>query len=73
MTSLAVTGRLSGPIFTREARFAYPLSFFWLAQIYATFVRDTDALAKLPEAERADWQKFWAEVGALLKRVSAAK
>jgi hypothetical protein len=29
---------LSGPIFTREARFAYPLSFFWLAQIYATFV-----------------------------------
>jgi tetratricopeptide (TPR) repeat protein/tRNA A-37 threonylcarbamoyl transferase component Bud32 len=36
-------------------------------------VRDADALAKLPEAERADWQKFWAEVGALLKRVSAAK
>jgi len=46
---LAVTGRLSGPIFTREARFAYPLSFFWLAQIYATFVGHTSArIAILP-------------------------
>jgi hypothetical protein len=32
-------------------------------------VRDKDALAKLPEAERATWQQFWADVDALLQRV----
>ena len=31
-------------------------------------VREADALAKLPEAERKVWQAFWAEVDALLKR-----
>jgi serine/threonine-protein kinase len=28
-------------------------------------VRDADALAKLPEVERADWQRFWQDVEAL--------
>ena len=31
-------------------------------------VRDADALAKLPEDERKDWQALWADVDALLKR-----
>jgi tetratricopeptide (TPR) repeat protein len=31
-------------------------------------VRDKEALAKLPEAERADWKKLWADVEALLKK-----
>jgi tetratricopeptide (TPR) repeat protein/tRNA A-37 threonylcarbamoyl transferase component Bud32 len=31
-------------------------------------VRDKVALAKLPEAERKDWAKLWAEVDALLKK-----
>jgi tetratricopeptide (TPR) repeat protein len=31
-------------------------------------VRDAAALAKLPEAERAAWQKLWADVADLLKR-----
>ena len=31
-------------------------------------VRDPDALAKLPEAERKDWQSLWADVDALLRR-----
>src|SRR5262249_42540191 len=29
-------------------------------------VRDKDALARLPEAERAGWAKLWAEVDSLL-------
>jgi serine/threonine-protein kinase len=29
-------------------------------------IRDPDALAKLPVAERAEWQAFWQEVGALI-------
>jgi serine/threonine-protein kinase len=31
-------------------------------------VRDPAALATLPEANRADWQRLWADVGALLQR-----
>jgi hypothetical protein len=31
-------------------------------------VRDAIALAKLPEAERKEWQALWADVEALLKR-----
>ncbi len=33
-------------------------------------IRDAEALAKLPEAERKDWQALWAEVDALLKTAS---
>jgi serine/threonine-protein kinase len=36
-------------------------------------VRDAAALDKLPEAERAEWQKFWSEVAELLKRTEEAK
>jgi hypothetical protein len=31
-------------------------------------IRDPEALAKLPEAERREWQALWGEVDALLKR-----
>ena len=31
-------------------------------------VRDTAAVAKLPEAERAAWQTLWADVAELIKR-----
>jgi len=36
-------------------------------------VRDADALAKLPEAERETWRKLWADVDALLAKVNMAK
>jgi serine/threonine protein kinase/tetratricopeptide (TPR) repeat protein len=36
-------------------------------------VRDAAALAKLPEAERIAWQKFWADVAELLKRTDEPK
>jgi len=31
-------------------------------------IRDKDALAKLPAEERAEWEKLWADVAALLKK-----
>jgi hypothetical protein len=34
-------------------------------------VRDPAALAKLPGAEPADWQKLWADVAALLQKAEA--
>ena len=34
-------------------------------------VRDAAALAKLPEPGRAEWQKLWADVAALLKKAEA--
>jgi hypothetical protein len=36
-------------------------------------LRDPGALAKLPEAERADWQKLWQDVDALRKRAAEPK
>ncbi len=36
-------------------------------------VRDSDALAKLPEPERAAWRALWADVTALQKRVQDQK
>jgi hypothetical protein len=41
----------------------------WLAETDFTRVRDSVALAKLPEAERQDWQKLWAEVQELFAKV----
>jgi Tfp pilus assembly protein PilF len=36
-------------------------------------VRDADALDQLPEAERADWRKLWADVDALLQKAAPQK
>jgi tetratricopeptide (TPR) repeat protein len=36
-------------------------------------VRDTDALAKLPEAEGAEWRELWQDVEVLLKRAAESK
>src|SRR5207244_1277834 len=40
----------------------------WKTDTDFACVRDAAALAKLPEAERAAWQKLWADVAALQKR-----
>jgi hypothetical protein len=40
----------------------------WQAYPDLAGVRDAAALAGLPEAERADWQRFWADVQALLEK-----
>jgi hypothetical protein len=40
----------------------------WLRDGDFNGVRGPEALAKLPEAERAGWQKLWADVAATLAR-----
>ena len=40
----------------------------WLDDPDFAGVRGPDALAKLPEAERPDWQKLWADVADTLAR-----
>ena len=42
----------------------------WLEDTDLVSVRGPDALAKLPEAERKDWQKLWADVAALLQKAA---
>jgi tetratricopeptide (TPR) repeat protein len=41
----------------------------WKGDKDLTGVRDAGALAKLPEEERADWRRFWADVDDLLARL----
>jgi tetratricopeptide (TPR) repeat protein len=43
----------------------------WLEDTDFVGVRAEGPLAKLPEAERKEWQKFWADVAELLKRAQA--
>jgi hypothetical protein len=42
----------------------------WLKDPDFTGVRGSQALANLPEAERKQWLKLWADVAALLKQTS---
>jgi tetratricopeptide (TPR) repeat protein len=46
---------------------------WWQKDADLTGVRDKQALAALPAAERAGWEKLWAEVADLLRRLDAAK
>jgi serine/threonine-protein kinase len=46
---------------------------FWKRDDNLACVRDPQALARLPQAERLAWQRFWAEVEALLVRIEAGK
>jgi tetratricopeptide (TPR) repeat protein len=41
---------------------------FWLKDEALAGVRDEKKLATLPEAERKEWRKLWADVAALLKK-----
>ena len=36
-------------------------------------VRTKDALARLPDEERKQWQRLWSDMDALLRRVSQPK
>ena len=42
----------------------------WKVDTDLAGIRDAEALAKLPEAERKDWHSLWAEVNALLTRAA---
>jgi serine/threonine-protein kinase len=43
----------------------------WKMDTRLSAIRDSAALAKLPEAERKEWQDLWADVDRLLKRAGA--
>jgi tetratricopeptide (TPR) repeat protein len=45
----------------------------WQASPALACVRDREALAKLPEPERADWRKFWEDVEALRSKSAKGK
>jgi serine/threonine protein kinase/Tfp pilus assembly protein PilF len=45
----------------------------WLQDSDFAGVRGAEALGRLPEGERAEWQKFWEEVSALRQRAAATK
>jgi hypothetical protein len=45
----------------------------WTRDADFVTVRDKEALAQLPEEERAAWQKLWADVDALLAKARPAK
>ena len=45
----------------------------WLADTDFTGVRVAEAIARLPEKERGDWQKLWEEVEAMKRRGEPAK
>jgi hypothetical protein len=42
----------------------------WLQNDDFTGVRGAEALAKLPEAERQEWQKLWADAEVLRQRAA---
>jgi hypothetical protein len=45
----------------------------WQSDTDLAGVRDSDALAKLPEDERKQWQQLWTEVETLRKKASAGR
>jgi hypothetical protein len=45
----------------------------WQADSDLAGIRDPEALAKLPEAERKEWQALWAEVDALIAKAEGPK
>jgi hypothetical protein len=45
----------------------------WQKAAELAAVRSPQALAQLPEAERAAWQQFWTEAAALLQRTQNGK
>jgi serine/threonine-protein kinase len=45
----------------------------WQEDAALASVRDADDLAKLPEAEQAEWNKLWADVDAVLQKAGGAK
>ena len=60
----------SGPPQTRfEAFYTLPA---WRGDGRLASVREPEALAKLPVAERKEWEAFWAEVEAVIKRAAAS-
>ena len=56
----------SGPPQARP--FIAQILYHWKADTDLAGIREADALAKLPEAERKEWQTLWADVDAMLAK-----
>jgi len=69
---LTALGKLAEGPAEQRLRVRQPLT-YWRADPDLTGVRDKDALANLPEDERAKWQELWGEVDGLLQRVGDKK
>ncbi len=67
-TELTAWGQSLGGGDPRAREAAVKALLYWRAESDFTGVRDSDALAKLPEAERAAWRALWDEVDATLQR-----
>jgi serine/threonine protein kinase/Flp pilus assembly protein TadD len=65
--NLATRSKSTRPMVLRQ------LMLNWKGDADFAGVRDPAALANLPEPERAAWQKLWAEVDEMLKRVEETK
>ncbi len=46
---------------------------WWTRDVDLTSIPEADALAKLPEAERKDWESFWNEYDALMRKGGESK
>lgn len=55
----------------RAATFIAQTMRHWKADTDLIGVRDAEALAKLPEAERTSWRTLWVEVDGLLTRAAS--
>jgi tetratricopeptide (TPR) repeat protein len=66
LTDYARLADQGGPAAKQEVR---RLLEHWRGDPDLAAVRDPQALARLPEAERAAWQALWRDVGSLLKRL----
>jgi Flp pilus assembly protein TadD len=61
----------SGPAQTRLEEAYYRL-LAWRSDGRLAYVREPEALARLPQGERKQWEAFWAEVEAMIKRAAVS-
>jgi serine/threonine-protein kinase len=55
----------------RQRAYAVERLYLWKFDADLSAVRDADALGKLPDAEREEWRKFWADVDEVLKKAQS--
>jgi len=65
---LALYGKLAEREDPAAKQTVRPLLGHWPEDTDLVSVRDRDALGKLPEAERQEWQKLWADVADTLAK-----
>jgi serine/threonine-protein kinase len=67
---LAMWGKLLEKTTPQQRAAVHKIFTHWKRDADLATVRDKEALAKLPEAEREAWQKLWADVDAVLGKLA---